>query len=204
MRQLAWFCLLLMTLSCRSTPDKAETVPEAPPDVPPKTHAVVLIIDTLRADAVNRAHTPTLDRVGTEGQRIAHAWSGGTWTVPSVISIFTGMPVRQHGWDLGSGRIGRYPSFPSVPTMAEVFQEKGFKTTGLYANTYLSEELGFERGFDEWIKVGWLDASRPKPGRFKSYRRRGEERISLVDPEADRRLEALGYLEPTRPSPIAP
>jgi len=37
--------------------------------------------------------------------------------------------------------------------MAEVFQEKGFKTTGLYANTYLSEELGFERGFDTWRKT---------------------------------------------------
>jgi hypothetical protein len=31
--------------------------------------------------------------------------------------------------------------------------DAGFATTGLYANTYLAEKLGFDRGFDSWVRV---------------------------------------------------
>jgi hypothetical protein len=121
------------------------------------------------------------------------AWSGGTWTVPSVISLFTGAPVRQHGWDGPTGQQGRYPKLPALPTLAETFRAAGFTTIGLYANGYLAEELGFDRGFDVWRRVP--DAAMPKAL---------AETLAALPPDPDRRhllyLHLLGPHSTLRPS----
>jgi Arylsulfatase A and related enzymes len=111
---------------------------------------VVILVDTLRADAVDDARTPAIDGIADDGQVVHSAWAPGTWTVPSVISLFTGMPVREHGWDLPTGRIGRYPPVPAVPTLAEVLHQAGIETRGWTSNPYLDAKLGFGRGFDSW------------------------------------------------------
>jgi hypothetical protein len=121
---------------------------------PDKRHAVVLIIDTLRADSLGPAATPNLDALAARGEVVEHAWSAGTWTVPSVTSMFLGMSVRRHGWDLPSAKLGKYPPIPEdAPTVAEVLRENGFVTAGLYANPYLAEPLGLDRGFDRWKRT---------------------------------------------------
>ena len=71
----------------------AEEEPEAP------KHVVLIVIDTLRADVVDEVDTPVLDGLAAEGSSASRAWSSGTWTAPSVISLFSGMPVRSHGWE---------------------------------------------------------------------------------------------------------
>ena len=126
--------------------------PEAAPAsaLPAPKHALLILIDTLRADALAEAATPNIDAVAAQGASVDRAWSAGTWTVPSVISIFTGMSVRQHGWDAPTGRIGHYPKLPAAPTLASVLSASGFGTFGLYSNPYLAEELGFSKGFDTW------------------------------------------------------
>ena len=157
-----------MMLACGGDPRLPEkTAPEPPPEAPealpeapvadlagPPKHALVLVIDTLRADALAEADTPVLDALAAHGDQAARAWSGGTWTVPSVVTLFTGMPVREHGWDLPSARMGKYPRIPEVPTLATVLQDAGFVTTGLYANPYLSQDIGFKRGWDTWRRTG--------------------------------------------------
>lgn len=124
-------------------------VAQTPSDLVPQ-HVVVILIDTLRADALARAHTPNLDAIAAEGLVVERAWSTTTWTVPAVISLFTGSFVRTHGWDLPTGDMTQRPPLPALPTLAEVLQRAGFATHGLYANGYLANELGFDRGFDEW------------------------------------------------------
>ncbi len=119
----------------------------------PRQHAVLIVIDTLRDDAVTAARTPVLDGLAARGQRVERAWSAGTWTVPSVVSMLTGMSVREHGWDLPVARIGKYPALPDAPRLPEVLKAAGFVTEGLYANPYLAEDLGFDRGFDRWTRV---------------------------------------------------
>jgi hypothetical protein len=116
---------------------------------PPPRHAVLIVIDTLRDDMLEAAATPHLDGLAGRGQRPAVTWSSGTWTVPSVISIFTGRHVRQHGWDELPGPQA-VPPIPAVPTLAEVLSAEGFATAGLYANPILGRNLGFRRGFDRW------------------------------------------------------
>ncbi|MCB9744788.1 MAG: sulfatase [Alphaproteobacteria bacterium] len=132
---------------------EARLPPFGPLPQDPPQNALILLIDTLRDDALSAARTPNIDSLAAAGQRLTRAWSAGTWTVPSVISLLTGMPVRQHGWDLPTGRLGKYPQLPLTPTLPEVLREAGFTTAGLYTNPYLAEELGFHRGFDTWRRV---------------------------------------------------
>lgn len=142
------FSLMLIFGGCSSVnqPEQFQEV------VTPKEHAIVVVIDTLRADVVARVDTPTFDRLANEGSAAERAWSAGTWTVPSVFSLLTGMSVREHGWDLPAARIGKYPKLPPAQMLASVLQRAGFETTGLYSNPYLAEALGFDRGFDTWLR----------------------------------------------------
>ena len=154
---------------------------------------MLIVIDTLRADALGPANTPTLDALAARGEAATLAWSGGTWTVPSVISLFTGAPVRQHGWDGPTGQQGRYPKLPALPTLAETFRAAGFTTIGLYANGYLAEEHGFDRGFDVWRRV-------PDAAMHKAL----AETLAALPPDPDRRhllyLHLLGPHSTLRPS----
>ena len=80
----------------------------------PSPNLVVILIDTLREDALLRAETPHIDALRSSGSSSKHAWSAGTWTVPSIMSLFTGKSVREHGWDEPSARLGHYPSWASI------------------------------------------------------------------------------------------
>lgn len=133
-------------------------LPAQPPRV--ARNAVVILVDTLRADVLDDARTPAIDALARTGQVVHSAWAPSTWTVPSVISLFTGMAVREHGWDLPAGRLGRYPPLPALPTLAEMLHEAGVETRGWTSNPYLDAKLGFGRGFDSWTRS--VDAQIPK------------------------------------------
>lgn len=141
-------------------PAKAARSSWLPHGTPPARNTVLIVLDTTRDDATRAARTPTLDRLESQGARVDRAWSGGTWTVPSVVSLLTGRLVRHHGWDLPSARMGKYPALPDVPRLPEVLQQQGVKTAALYANPYLSEPLGFDRGFNTWKRTS--DRHMPK------------------------------------------
>lgn len=140
--------LLLLLSACGSAPEiQAEPALAAPTDL------LVILVDTLRADALAKAHTPVIDALITQGSNAEHAWSSGTWTVPSIFSLFTGLSVREHGWDEPSARIGHYPQLAKIPNLPTTLKNAGFHTAGFYANPYLDENLGMERGFESWHRV---------------------------------------------------
>ena len=139
--------IVWLLYACSSAP-----APKKAPTTTPK-NALLIVIDTARADVVAEVDTPNLEALAARGTSVQRAWSSGTWTVPSVVSLFTGMSVREHGWDLPAARIGKYPKLPDAPTLATVLQAAGFGTAALYANPYLSESLGFDRGFDSFTRL---------------------------------------------------
>ncbi len=158
--------LSLLLAGCGGTaPAPSGSPAPAPPSAPWPGGAetvdkvLIVVVDTLRDDVARSASTPTMDALARTGTRVDRAWSAGSWTVPSVVSLLTGMPVRQHGWDEPAARMGKYPPLPAVPTVATVLQDAGFRCDGLYANPYLAEALGFSRGFDSWVRAG--DAAIP-------------------------------------------
>ncbi len=128
-----------------------------PPTEGARKHALLIVVDTLRAGAVQRASTPNLDSIGLRGGAASRAWAAGTWTAPSMVSIFTGTSLREHGWDYPMPtkmeKQGAYPPLPAIPTIAEELSARGFQTTGLYANPIVRPDLGFDRGFDNYTRL---------------------------------------------------
>lgn len=118
----------------------------------PPRHAVLLLIDTLRADAIGHAATPNLDALFARGQVAEVAWSASTWTIPSVLSLLTGSHVREHGWDHQGNPIGM-PLMSPRPTLATVLSAEGFSAVALFGNPILQLELGFEAGFAQFRYV---------------------------------------------------
>ena len=144
---LAGIVLLAVVPLLQPRPDlRAFHQPRKPGDL----NAVVILIDTLRADHVGsygypRAVTPHLDRFAAGGVRFASAWSSSSWTVPAVASLFSGLPLSRHG----ATTVDR--PFTAEPTLAAEAREAGLITAGFSANYLVSELYGFERGFDLFV-----------------------------------------------------
>ena len=72
---------------------------DRPPEAPRPLDVVVVVVDTLRADAlgVNGSPfpaTPNLDRLAREeAASFSRAYTCATWTLPSVACLLTGLPV---------------------------------------------------------------------------------------------------------------
>jgi len=135
---------------------------ESQPKKPPKPSILFLVTDTTRADLFETADTPQLDALGASplGQAVPFAYSPSSWTSPSVLSMFTGKSVREHGWDfpIAQEMIKHNMEYPAisddVQTLAEVLQQHDFQTYGLFANRFLKRDLGFQRGFETWEYMG--------------------------------------------------
>jgi arylsulfatase A-like enzyme len=117
----------------------------------PKYNVLLVTIDTLRGDSISLngspiVKTPALDRLGQAGTWFTNAIAQQPNTNASHASIFTGVfpfvhGVRQHMIDL---------LLPNVSTLAEVLDQQGYETAGLYS--WVSLEKGFSglRGFDTY------------------------------------------------------
>jgi predicted AlkP superfamily pyrophosphatase or phosphodiesterase len=90
---------------------------------------ILFVIDGLRPDALQQAHTPEIDRLVAQG---AHTWQAQT-IMPSVslpchISLFFAVPPARHGvvsnvWT---------PPVPPVPSLIEVVHQAGLGTAAFY------------------------------------------------------------------------
>ena len=111
------------------------------------TNLVLISVDCLRADHVSaygyaRSTTPNIDGFGTEGVIFRNATSVSSWTLPTHMSMMTGLMPSLHGVS------HEYKLSSSVPYLPEILADNGYQTFGVAAAGYLSEEWGFERGFD--------------------------------------------------------
>ena len=131
-------------------------------------HVVLALVDTLRADHLGaygyaRPTSPHIDAFARTGIQFVNARSQAPCTYPSANSLLTSRyPSRFEG--RGEGRMG-IP--PGVVTLAELLQERGFRTYAVSASpivrktpSHFNKEGGFDRGhevFDE--SCFWKDAS---------------------------------------------
>jgi arylsulfatase A-like enzyme len=133
-----------------------DAVANLPPATPGTPNVLVIVVDTLRADHVSsygyaRPTTPNFDRLAQQGVRFDNAISPCSWSLPSHVSLLTGLYQFEHGvgsvqpepW-LGWGNKG----MGGFPTLGEALQRGGYRTGAFSANrTYFSRDLGFGRGF---------------------------------------------------------
>ena len=119
---------------------------------------VLISVDCLRADHVGaygyaRNTTPNIDRFGTEGVIFRNATSVSSWTLPTHMSMMTGLMPSLHGVS------HEYKLSSSVPYLPEILADNGYQTLGVAAGDYLSQEWGFERGFDVYRMLIYRRAS---------------------------------------------
>ncbi|MEZ4320868.1 MAG: sulfatase [Myxococcota bacterium] len=115
---------------------------------------ILVVVDTLRADHVGHAGygrdtTPVLDALARDGLRFTRARAASSWTLPSHASLFTGLDPAEHGAHAGHPRLD-----PGPRTLAEAFEDRGYRTLGLSANAWVSGGTGLDRGFDRFEFLG--------------------------------------------------
>jgi arylsulfatase A-like enzyme len=107
----------------------------------------VVLIDTLRRDHLSyfgyaRETSTNLNRLLDESFVFTAAYTPGTWTIPSVASLFTGLYPTSHGIH------GTRRSIPAgAPSLAGHFRSLGYNTAGFVDNPAINAMSGFAQGF---------------------------------------------------------
>ena len=117
---------------------------------PAKPDLILLVLDSVRADHVtcngyHRETTPVLDAFAKTGANFTQAVVSGSWTQPSVMSLFTSLPPDLHGrvhWSR--------PHDAGAATLAGILRDAGYQTVGITANTMSNRRFGFDKGFDHY------------------------------------------------------
>jgi arylsulfatase A-like enzyme len=136
---------------------------------------VLISIDTLRADHLacygyERATSPALDALAAEGVRFERCVASSSWTLPSHLTMLTGLPVAAHGIDHdGLWQRTDAEGAPVAPDLrgrflAETLQAAGYRTEGYYTWKYLEPRFGFGAGFDRYERLGHTFLSDPVVG----------------------------------------
>ncbi len=112
-------------------------------------NVLLIVLDTQRADLLSsyghhRVTTPHLDSLAAEGAVFERAFATSSWTLPTHISLFTGLLGFQHRAEDRPRKM-----LPSGPmTVAERLSEAGYATAGFVANMYWTgRQSGLARGF---------------------------------------------------------
>jgi arylsulfatase A-like enzyme len=129
----------------------------------PRAERVVVLIslDTLRADHLGfegyrRDTSPNLDAFARdEAVAFVTAYAQSTYTLPSHMSIMTGLYPEAHGvltsqttTENGTRRVPRLSS--GIATLAEILATDGFATTAFTDGLMVDGRYGFDRGFDDY------------------------------------------------------
>lgn len=136
--------LLLLAAGCRSGADDPlarlrEHLPRRP-GVP----IIVLTFDALRADVLGayghaRPTSPHIDRFAEEALVFEQAYTAAPVSPTSFASAWTGMLATRvfHGWQL-----------VTPDTLAQAFQDGGYRTAAFINNVQITPERGFHQGWE--------------------------------------------------------
>lgn len=111
---------------------------------------LLVSIDSLRPDHLgcygyHRDTSPHLDALAAQGVRFEIVVAPSPWTLPSHITMLSGLPPVRHGViDNGMRASG------DTVFLAEVLRATGYATAGFVAGPYLDAAFGFSQGFDHY------------------------------------------------------
>ncbi len=131
----------------------------SPPEEPPTPkHLLFITVDTLRADHLGlygypRATSPHLDALGEKSVVFERAIAQWPKTGTSFASIFTGQYPQTTG--LTHKAALHLPD--AYLTLPEYLAEGGFTTVAVVSNGVLSEDMGWDTGFSEYLET-WKTA----------------------------------------------
>jgi arylsulfatase A-like enzyme/Flp pilus assembly protein TadD len=146
--------------------------------VPPGTPVVLISVDTLRADHLpaygyGRVATPALDRLRADSVLFRNAWSPAPLTLPSHVTMLTGLLPPQHGVRANAGFTFRRGTGSSLPAL---LKSQGYATGAAVSSYVLRADTGLAPLFD-FYEDG-IDPS--AGGAFAEYQRRGDVTVTLA------------------------
>jgi len=155
MRRILFVLSVLSVLSCSK--------PEPPKNV------ILILVDTLRADHLGaygyaRPTSPNVDAFAAESLRFTGSRSQASCTFPSANSILTS---RYPSAFLGQPAPSPLGIPESIPSLAEILQERGFRTAAVSASPVVRNTpgrfnpgAGFGRGFESFDEsCEWRNAA---------------------------------------------
>jgi arylsulfatase A-like enzyme len=106
---------------------------------------VLVVADTLRADRLScygyeRDTSPFIDELAAEGAVFEDVTAQYAWTVPSMVSMFSGRYVVDR----------REILVPNAPCLAQSLRDAGYRTFAEVANQLVDAKSGLGRGFDHF------------------------------------------------------
>ncbi len=160
-----------------------ETAPVERPSI------VLISIDTLSARHLS-IHgypietAPALTRFASEAYVFEECLANSTWTVPSFMSLLTGLYPRSHELDdFGPELWEHWHMSQSRWTLAEFLRAAGYRTAGFVDNLWLTQQFGFDQGFEVYDASAG-EATGPETG------------IRRTTAQAEAFLEQLGPAAP--------
>lgn len=139
---------------------------------------VILLLDTARAQnfscyGYGRSTTPHLEALAAESVLYEQAIAPGCWSLPSQVSLLTGLFPATHGaHELHLAYKHLYPMLP------EVLREQGYHTLGVSPNSWMSDEFGVTHGFEHYLKLWQYRPTAPVRPDDTSWRRRLNKRLN--------------------------
>jgi len=133
-RRVSWRNLLILLTLCACAKRQ-------PPPV------ILISIDTLRADYVSPARTPHIDALGREALVFKNAWSHCPLTLPSHLSLFTGLLPPEHGVRDNSGY---HFDGDAHATLASLLRARGYRTGAAVSAYVLRATTGASSGFESY------------------------------------------------------
>jgi arylsulfatase A-like enzyme len=131
--------------------------------MPRYPNILILLLDTARAQnfscyGYHRPTSPHLDALAAEGVLYENAIAPGCWSLPSQVSLLTGLFPSKHGaHELHLSYAHHYP------LLSEVLREAGYATLGVSPNSWMSDEFGVAHGFDTYLKLWQCWPRMPQP-----------------------------------------
>jgi len=137
----------------------------------PRRNVLLVTLDTTRADRLGcygyeAARTPRLDGLARRGVVFERAYAHVPLTLPSHATLMTG--VHPRGTGLHTNFQGALPD--ELPTLAEAFAQRGYRTAGFVAAWVLDREFGLARGFQRYEDLSGLETREDRVSE-----RRGDE-----------------------------
>ena len=131
---------------------------------PERSHPnlILIVLDTARADAFEPygagiGASPVLGEMARRGSAIPVAIATSNWTMPSHVSMFSGLLPRTIG--LARAPQGKRANCRRVleensgRLLASVLRDAGYETSGVSCNPWISVAGGFATGFDRFVDV---------------------------------------------------
>jgi len=121
-----------------------------PPALADRPNVVLIMVDTLRADALGTygagGKTPAIDAFARDAVVFERAYSQASWTRASGASLMTSRLPSGHNAALKAARLPN-----DVVTWAEVMQGGGVTTAAFINNINLTSTFNFQQGYDTFV-----------------------------------------------------